>query len=430
MYSFLKGQPEIDAAQRSALHRDYARFRNGLPDSLEDYVREQYEIDLSSEYGNTFIKNPFGKGSGQLSLNTSQVRRDCEDGLGFVVLKSIIAEDESGAQSMSEWAIEETRMVVERITANDGTEGWTVSWKGRGWYDTFEEYLTFFDEALALAGPASVLVVPSCKYHLPRAGEGEWKVGEYEYTTKRLIEVWHRHSSEAMPIEKDFSPTLAGSDRAAQAEMIIEWLTRVTSLIRRGAAPSPVNIGLKIFNAILDDDFQLEMLRAVNENCSDSDTPDFLVYANRLFDSNREFDGVRGIAYGGPDLSARNLVVLRRMRLLERQGAIPVCKLPISATGNIVSGRIAAEYLLRGASSFQIHTFFQLPSGEYTMKTGGKTARALLELYFHPAEGLLAWLLHLRRVFEWPVEWNIKQMAEFCMEPANNVWAEPASAMN
>jgi hypothetical protein len=28
------------------------------------------------------------------------------------------------------------------------------------------------------------------------------------------------------------------------------------------------------------------------------------------------------------------------------------------------------------------------------------------------------------------VEWNVKQMAEFCMEPANNVWAEPASAMN
>jgi len=431
MYSFLKGQPEIDAAQRSALRRDYERFQNGLPDSLESYVKEQYQIDLGSEYGNHPIKNPFGKGSGQLSLNTSQVRRDCEDGLGFVVLKSIIAEDASGAQSMSEWAIEETRMVVERIIGNDGTQGWTVSWKGRGWYDTFDEYLKFFDEALSVAVPASVLVVPSCKYHLPRAGEGEWKVGEYEYTTKRLMEVWHRHYlNEAMPIEKDFSPTLAGSDRAAQAEMIIEWLTRVTSLIRRAAAPSPVNIGLKIFNAILDDDFQLEMLRAVNENCSGSDTPDFLVYANRLFDPNREFDGVSGIAYGGPDLSARNLVVLRRMRLLERQGAIPVCKLPISATGNIVSGRIATEYLLCGASSFQMHTYFQLPSGEYTMKTGGKTARALLELCFHPEEGLLAWLLHLRRAFDWSVDWNIRQMAEFCVEPSNNVLAEHVSALS
>ena len=427
----LNGQAQIDSTDRAALRRDYENFRVGLPDDLEDYVRDAYRIDLSSAYGDHAIKNPFGKASGQLSLNLSQVRRDCEEQLGFIVLKSIIAEDASGAQSMSEWAIEETRMVVERIKGKDKTEGWTVSWKGRGWYDTFAKYLEFFDEALSVARDASVLVVPSCKYHLPGAAEGVWKTGEYEYTTRCLIDVWRRHHPDTpMLIEKDFSPTLAGDDRAAQAEMIIEWLTHVTSLIRQGAAPDTVRIGLKVFNAILDDAFQLEMMRAINEKCTGDGVPDFLVYANRLFDPEREFDGVRGIAYGGPDLSARNLSVLARLRSLERQGAIPVCKLPISATGNIVSGRIAAEYLLRGASSFQIHTFFQLPSGEYSMKTGGKTGRALLELYFHPEEGLLAWLLHLRRVFDWPVEWNIKQMAEFCMEPANNVWAEQVPALS
>jgi hypothetical protein len=233
-----------------------------------------------------------------------------------------------------------------------------------------------------------------------------------------------------MPIEKDFSPTLAGSDRAAQAEIIIQWLTRTTGLIRRAASPLPINIGLKVFNAILDDDFQLEMLRAINEHCSGEEAADFLVYGNRLFDPNREFDGVRGIAYGGPDLSARNLSVLARMRLLENLGTIPVCRLPISGTGNIVSGRIAAEYLLRGASSFQIHTYFQLPSGDYSMQTGGKTQRGLFELYFHPKEGLLAWLLHLRHVYEWPEDWNIKRMAEFCLEPANNVWATHESAVS
>jgi hypothetical protein len=431
MFSPLQGQPEIDGSQRTSLMRDYERFRSGLPAALEQYVHEEYRIDLSSEYGDLFIKNPFGKASGQLSLNTSQVRRDCEEGLGFVVLKSIIAEDASGAQSMSEWAIEETRMIVERIVGKDQTLGWTVSWKGRGWYDTFEKYLEFFEESLVIAKPFSVLVVPSCKYHLPRAGEGQWKTGEYEYTTRRLMEVWEHHYSHVpMPIEKDFSPTLAGSDRAAEAEIIIQWLTRITSFIRGAASPSPIKIGLKVFNAILDDAFQLEMLRAINEQCTGGDGPDFLVYANRLFDPNREFDGVRGIAYGGPDLSARNLAVLAEQRLLERSGAIPVCRLPISGTGNIVSGRIAAEYLLRGASSFQMHTYFQLPSGEYTMQTGGKTARALLELCFHPEEGLLAWLLHLRRLFDWPREWNIKRMADFCMEPSNNVWTEHASALS
>src|SRR6185295_15777842 len=164
MYSLINGKPEIDSTGRAALVRDYERFRAGLPDSLEAYVRDVYKIDLSSEYGDHSIKNPFGKASGQLSLNISQVRRDCEEGLGFVVLKSIIAEDASGAQSMSEWAIEETRMIVERIVGTSGTPGWTVSWKGRGWYDTFQKYLEFFDEAISAGKSVGLLVVPSCKY--------------------------------------------------------------------------------------------------------------------------------------------------------------------------------------------------------------------------------------------------------------------------
>jgi hypothetical protein len=145
---FLSGHPEVDSQDHAALVRDYEGFRTGLPDDLETYVHEQYKLDLSSEYGEHRIKNPFGKASGQLSLNLSQVRRDCEEQLGFVVLKSIIAEDAAGAQSMSEWAIEETRMVVERIVGRDNTPGWTVVVEGRGWYDTFAKYLEFFDEAL------------------------------------------------------------------------------------------------------------------------------------------------------------------------------------------------------------------------------------------------------------------------------------------
>jgi hypothetical protein len=430
MRSAILSQLKIDPAARMALERDYERFQSGLPHPLEEYVRQHYSIDLSSEYGGLPVKNPFGKASGQLSLNLSQVRRDADDGLGFVVLKTIIAEDADGAQSMSEWAIHETRMLVVPIETANGEKGWTVTWKGRGWYDTFQKYLEFFDEALSVGGTVQMPVVPSCKYHLPRPGEGEWKLGEYEYTTRCLLDVWQRHWPDGtdMPIEKDFSPTLAGSDRADQTAIIVHWLTRVTELMRNAARPASINVGLKVFNAIFDDDFQLEMLRAINEQCTGDGIPDFVVYANRLFDPNRVFDGLRGVAYGGPDLSNRNLSVLARMRALESAGQIPACRLPISATGNIVSGRIAAEYLIRGASTFQIHTYFQLPSSEYRMLRNSKTVRALHELYFHPEEGLLAWLLHLRQAFDWPVDWNIKQMAEFCVEPKNHVWAttEPA----
>ncbi len=425
MLSSLLRELEIDSSSRSALAGDYERFSDGLPHPLEEYVRDRYRINLSSEYGGLPVKNPFGKASGQLSLNLSQVRRDAEEGLGFVILKTIIAEDEHGAQSMSDWAIHETRMIVERIKAANNSEGWTVTWKGRGWYDPFEKYLEFFGEALQVGQASGMWVVPSCKYHLPRNDEGEWKFGEYQYTTHQLLDVWQRDGPSGldMPIEKDFSPTLAGSDRAAQKHIILQWLIRVTGLMRQAASPSRINVGLKVFNAVFDDAFQLEMLRAINERCEAEDVPDFLVYGNRLFDPDRKFDGVSGIAYGGPDLSERNLAVLGTMRTFEQVGKIPICLLPISATGNIVTGRIAVEYLLRGASSFQIHTYFQLPSAEYKMRTGGKTARALHELYFHPEEGLLAWLLHLRRTFDWPTEWNIKQMAEFCIDQVNRVWA-------
>src|SRR5258705_7722560 len=424
VFSSVLKELDIESSSHSALAGDYERFANGMPHPLEEYVRDRYEINLTSEYGGLPIKNPFGKASGQLSLNVSQVRRDAEEGLGFVVIKAFIAEDEHGVQSMSEWTIQETRMIVERIKGTNGSEGWTVTWKGRGWYDTFEKYLEFFGEALRVAQGMGMPVVPSCKYHLPRNGEGEWKLGEYQYTTRRLLEVWQQHGPQGlgMPIEKDFSPTLAGSDRAAETHIILRWLMRVTGLIRQAAGQIDIKVGLKVFNAVFDDAFQLEMLRAINERCEAEDVPDFLVYGNRLFDPNRRFDGVSGIAYGGPDLSERNLAVLGRMRTLEQVGQIPICRLPISATGNIVTGRIAAEYLLRGASSFQGHTYFQYPSSEYKMTSGGKTARALHELYFHPEEGLLAWLLHLRRAFDWPTNWNIKQMAEYCVDPANHVW--------
>ena len=52
-----------------------------------------------------------------------------------------------------------------------------------------------------------------------------------------------------------------------------------------------------------------------------------------------------------------------------------------------------SEYALRGASSFQLHTFFQLPADQYSMKTGNRTQRALHELLFHPETGFVVWLL-------------------------------------
>ncbi|NOX55017.1 MAG: hypothetical protein GXP27_11390, partial [Planctomycetes bacterium] len=311
-------------------------------------------------------------------------------------------------------------MVVEPIVGRSGRRGWTVTWKGRGWWKSFDEYLELIRSAQSLASEQSpaeppTLIVPSCKYHLPASADESWRRDEYEFTTRRLLEAWnagrHAQRNAAMPLEKDFSPTLAGDERASQQQQVLRWLRTVPRLLRDAVAKSSeaapagrsgreaVYVGLKIFNALFEDDFQLEMLRAIHE--AGEDRPNFYIYANRLFDPNREFDGKRGVAYGGPDLSDRNLRVMTQFAALCRRGEIPA-PLPWSATGNIDSGRMALEYALRGATSFQLHTFFQLPASEFDLQSGTRTDKALHKLYFHPKTGFIVWMHHLAEVLSLP----------------------------
>ncbi len=381
---------------RRAVQRDYERFAvSGLPIPLEQYLLDEYDLDMTAEYAGFTLKNPWGKASGQLSMTARQVEEDVAAGLGFVVLKTVIAQDEHGEQSMAAWAIPEARMVAEPIVGQSGERGWTITWKGRGWWQSFEAYLQLIRDARRIANGTGTLIVPSCKYHLPSPSEPDWRRGEYDFTTRRMLEAW-QPSETPMPLEKDFSPTLAGSDRSAVQAKILEWLRVVPKLMRKSAQTSGIGevcVGLKMFNALFDDRFQIEMLEAIHN--AGTDRPDFFVYANRLFDPQREFDGQRGVAFGGPDLSDRNLRVLDEWSAIRGSAS----SLRWSATGNITTGRMAVEYLLRGATSFQLHTFFQLPADQYAMKIGNRTQRALHELHFHPQTGLVVWLHHLAN--EW-----------------------------
>jgi hypothetical protein len=374
---------------------DFRRFAHaGLPRDVEGYLRETYDLDVSGSYAGVPLKNPWGKASGQLSMRRSQVEEASDAGLGFVVLKTVIAQDAEGHRAMAAWAIKEARMVAERIVGRDsGAEGWTISWKGRGWWQTFDEYLDLVRASSTLGRDRGMLVVPSVKYHLPAPDEDAWRVEEYATTTRALLDAYTPPVGVPfMPIEKDFSPTLAGSDRARQRLKILEWLRETPPLIRGAGPPGAIRVGLKLFNSLDDDAYQRAMLAAVHD--PGPSRPDFLVYANRLFDPDRVFDGHRGIAYGGPDLSDRNLRLLSALRAGQAAGAVPRDGLEISATGDIVSGRMAVEYALRGCTSFQLHTFFQLPLDVYAMTRGTKLERALHTLYFDPDDGLVVWMLH------------------------------------
>jgi dihydroorotate dehydrogenase len=391
----LPREPDVPAVLIGRIRSDHDRFaRDGLPADLEGYLRETYGIDVGACYAGATIRNPWGKASGQLSLNESQVEEAAEAGLGFVVLKTVIARDGAGQQSMSAWAIRESRMVVEPIRSGlTGANGWTVTWKGRGWWQSFQDYLDLVSKGCEIGRRHGMLVVPSVKYHLPARVDEVWRVEEYLETTRQLVDAYSSTAGDGpMPMEKDFSPTLAGSDRAGQRAVVLEWLDRVPALIRT-VGTARVRVGLKLFNSLESDEFQLAMLAAAHGESR----PDFLVYANRLFDPDREFEGQRGVAYGGPDLSDRNLRQLSALRAAQSRGEIERRPLEIGATGDISSGRIAIEYALRGCDSFQIHTLFQLPASEFASRVGSRVKRAMHRLYFDPADGFIVWMLHAAR---------------------------------
>ena len=355
---------------REQLARDFERFKRELPRELAGYIRETYRIDLSARYLGRPIPHPVGKASGQLSLNEEQLETDRAAGLAFVVLKTVIAEDATGSRAMAAWAVHESRMKVEQRLA--GTrEGWTVTWKGRGWDRSFEDYLALVRTAADLTRSGDLVAVPSVKYHLPRLGE-PFRSEEYRHTTRRLAAAW---GEEPLLLEKDFSPTLAGDPLADERDQILRWLREVPEQIRR-SLDTPVRFALKVMNARFDDAFQLEMLRTAR-------SADALVVFNRLWDA------AAGVAYGGFDLSDRNLRVLRAAR---EQGVITP---PLSGTGNVCSGRMILEYARCGCENVQLHTFFQLPSTVYPATGGSRPQRALHALFFEPADGLIAAMLDL-----------------------------------
>ncbi len=386
MNLILPAAPSYSPARRARLESIIERTRGDppppLPRDLADIVRDELRIDLATHYAGIPIRHPFGKASGQLSCTASQVEEDMRAGLAFIVLKTVIAEAPSGERSMEAWTVQDTKMVVERRSSLSGRDGWTVTWTGRGWHGTLSQYLEFFGASLDLVGEAGPPVIPSVKYHLPRGGE-PFRTEEYRHTTAQLLAVWERKGrADPMPLEKDFSPTLAGDARSADRDAVLRWLERVPALID-GAAPGRVRVGVKVMNAMADDDFQVAMLEVLSRPAQSQ--PAFLVVFNRLFDE------TRGVAYGGWDLSDRNLRVLD---LARRRGV----GLPsLSATGNICSGRVMLEYALRGCENGQVHTFFQLPRDSYlaTGSGGSRSSRALHTLLLHPADGLVAWLWHL-----------------------------------
>lgn len=388
---FLPKKLIISPKTKDKIEKDYKHFAVNWPENVEQYILNEYNVDISASYGFKKIKNPFGKASGQLSSNIRQIENDIGSGLGFVVLKTVIAEDEAGHSGMQPWKRYAPRMKVEKIESKLGKKGWTVTWKGRGWSKSFNDYLEFMEKSLQKGKEKGVPVVPSCQYHLPEI-KGTFNEKEYQYTTNLLLSTWKKiYPDSPLLLEQDFSPTLLDGT-LQNKEQIFYWLDNVLAMIKSCVNERELLLGLKLLNAPFADEFQVEMLEYLLIN---SIPVDWVICFNRLFNPNKTFMKKKGIAYGGYDLSDRNLRVLTRFRKLEKERGLNDRDFPISATGNINSGKMMVEYALRGCKNGQIHTFFQLPTNQYRMERGMRTLKALHELLFNPEDGLVITLAYL-----------------------------------
>ena len=181
-----------------------------------------------------------------------------------------------------------------------------------------------------------------------------------------------------------------GSDRASRCTMVLEWLRRVPDLIRSARRrPGRVRVGLKLFNTLEDDDFQLRDARRGPRR----GRPDFLVYANRLFDPDREFEGQRGVAYGGPDLSDRNLRLLSALRA--RRTRARSSDRPWRSVRPAISARGGSPWSMPSAVARASRSTpcSSSPPSEFAMRVGSRVQRALAPALLRPR----GWLHHLDR---------------------------------
>ena len=247
------------------MSEDHDRFARVGParETSEAYLRATYGLDDERLVRGYVRSEPLGQGLGPaLAQSSPRSRRPSSEGLGFVVLKTVIAQDAAGAQAMAAWAIKESRMVAEPITSREPARGAGRSPGGAGMVAIVRR-LPRARPRGSRAGPRrGMLVVPSVKYHLPGsrrdtlAGRG---ISAYDRCSRSTP-----GSKGASPLplilEKDFSPRSPAPTWPRRGATVLDWLQRVPGLIRT-AAPGAVRLGLKLFNSLDDDDFQLAMLR-------------------------------------------------------------------------------------------------------------------------------------------------------------------------
>ncbi|MFH1677004.1 MAG: hypothetical protein ABIC40_08255 [bacterium] len=383
---------KLDENVRESLRVDMDKPIALTASELGQYSLEKYGVDTGGKYAGIDLPHPFGKAAGQLSMKVGHVKTDRDNGLAFTVLKSAVGITEDGEIGINDWERSAPKMIVEKRKARDGREGWTVTWKGRGWDKGFAAYVDFYKNALEI--DRDYPVIPSLMVDVTNPDRA---YAQAEFCLGKLHEI-HKSSGIGRDflVEIDISPTMSLLPGAQDDETFRNYVRTSVVAFHKGL-PSKGRCVVKIPNSGRGAEFQLNLVRISIEESREKLAG--LVIGNRLFDSEKVFEDQKGIAYGGFDLSDANLELLDSM---QPYGNFP----PLIGTGNIFSGKMMAEYAVRRCRAGELHTFFQLPADVYRAKSGpdGRIGCVIRELVFHPDDGLIAILFKLEKSGKLPRE--------------------------
>ena len=166
---------------------DHERFAGlGLPDDLEGYLLANYGLDMTASYAGSTIRNPWGKASGQLSLNRASDRRGGRRRARFRRPQDRDRPRCRGRAvdvGVGDPRVADDRRADPRAGTRASRAG-RVTWKGRGWWQSFDDYLELVRAGCAIGRRRGLLVVPSVKYHLPARADEPWREEEYVETTR------------------------------------------------------------------------------------------------------------------------------------------------------------------------------------------------------------------------------------------------------
>ncbi len=226
----LPAEPDVPADSSGGSDADHDRFAgDGLPEDLESYLRATYGLDMTASYAGSQDPQSLGQG---LRAALAQRVPDRRGGRSGARIRRAQDRDRPRCRRLAiDVGVGDQGVADDRRADPQPGDG-----GGRLDRDLEGPGLVAVVRRLPRAGPSGLRDRPAVR--TPRRPVGEipppasadepWREEEYVETTRALVAAYRSAGGPGpMPLEKDFSPTLAGSDRACQRDIVLDWLTRV-----------------------------------------------------------------------------------------------------------------------------------------------------------------------------------------------------------